>query len=298
MATTETEVPGQNFGFIGFGDMGAPMDGNLAANSDESQIQLSVFDIALNRDRVPASAIIAESLADIAATTDIAFMSVPDGDSSIDVVKSLLDTRESRLRCLINLSTVGIPASHQIAEMIPQDSFEYVDAPVSGGKSGAVNATITVMWSGSRTYFDDLQPLLSTFAKSVFYVGNNAGQGQALKLLNNYLSGVAMTASSEAVRFGLHHGLDLKTLLDVVHVSTGQNMAISDKFPKRILTESFDAGFRMQLMEKDISLYRQGVEAAGLPASILTEVARYWERGVEQFPDGDFTEIFKLIDVD
>ncbi|MBX2882973.1 MAG: NAD(P)-dependent oxidoreductase [Granulosicoccus sp.] len=297
MATADS--PGyNNVGFIGLGDMGGPMAKNLVANCSSELTQLRVFDIQLRQEQVPASAIVCESLTEIAANSDIAFVSVPDGDSSIDVVNKLLEQPNSRLRCLINLSTVGLSASQQISDLIPSGSFTYIDAPVSGGKTGAINATITVMWSGSRHYFDELHPLLSTFAKSVFFVGDKAGQGQALKLLNNYLSGVALTATSEAVRFGLHHGLDLKTLLDVVHVSTGQNTAVSDKFPKRILTQSYDAGFRMALMQKDISLYQDGVTAAGLPDGILGEVAQYWEQGLEQYPDGDFTEIFKLIDID
>jgi len=84
----------------------------------------------------------------------------------------------------------------------------------------------------------------------------------------------------------------------VAHVSTGQNTAISDKFQKRVLTETYDAGFRMALMEKDIALYKQGVETAGLPTNIVDVVSPYWQQGVEAFPDGDFTEIFKVIDRD
>ena len=286
-----------SFGFIGLGDMGAPMAKNLAGKlPDDRSQQLYLYDINLQADRVPATAIVAESMSDIAANAEILFMSVPDGRSSMAVVTELLAATDSRVRCLINLSTVGIPDTESIVELIPAGTFEYIDAPVSGGKTGAVNATITIMWSGSRLLFDELQSVLLTFAKSVFFVGEKPGQGQALKLLNNFLSGVAMTATSEAVRFGLHHGLDMKTLLEVVHVSTGQNTAISDKFPNRVLTETFDAGFRMALMQKDISLYREGVNAASLPSNIVNEVSRYWDQGAEQYPDGDFTEIFKLID--
>ncbi len=302
MTTSNENTNKQCVGFAGLGDMGAPMAANLISRCGDHSLQLAVFDINLREGSVPASAGVAESLSSLAAESEVVFLSVPDGPSSLAVVQGLLESPDSRVRCVVNLSTVGIPATQQILELIAQsdssDTFEYIDAPVSGGKAGAVNATITVMWSGSRVWFDQCQPLLSAFAKSLFFVGENPGQGQAVKLLNNYLSGVALSATSEAVRFGLHHGLDMKTMLDVVHVSTGQNMAVSDKFPKRILTGSYDAGFRMALMQKDISLYQESVMAAGLPANILGEVAQYWQQGVEQFPDGDFTEIFKVIDAD
>ena len=100
-----------------------------------------------------------------------------------------------------------------------------------------------------------------------------------MKRYNNYLSTAAMAATSEAVRFGLHHGLDMKSMLDVVHVSTGQKVAVSDNFPNRILTESYDAGFRMALMQKDVSLYRDSVTAADLPGSLMERVCEYRDEG-------------------
>jgi len=284
-------------GFIGLGDMGAPMARNLIANYTDGELQLTVFDIDLQADKIPERAVVANTLTDIATNCELVFLSVPDGTSSLSVIEGLLAQPQSMIKSVINLSTVGIRHCEKIVNTLHADAFDYIDAPVSGGKTGAINATITIMWSGNEALFEELRSLLSAFAKSLFFVGAKPGQGQALKLLNNYLSGVAMTATSEAVRFGLHHGLDLKTMLDVVHVSTGQNTAISDKFPKRILTDSYDAGFRMKLMEKDISLYRQGAAAAGVPSTIADIVSVLWEQGVDEYPDGDFTEIFKVIDV-
>ena len=104
-----------------------------------------------------------------------------------------------------------------------------------------------------------------------------------------------MTATSEAVAFGISHSLDMKTMLDVANVSTGQNTATQDKFPNRILTSTYDAGFRMALMEKDVALYLSEAKSAGTPVALCERVATYWQMGVAQFPGGDFTEIFKVI---
>jgi 3-hydroxyisobutyrate dehydrogenase-like beta-hydroxyacid dehydrogenase len=217
----------------------------------------------------------------------------------MSVIDELADVAPCHLSSIVNLSTVGIDACHALSAAVAtldNDTVDYIDAPISGGRMGAVNGTLTVMWSGSKHKFEQLKAVLESFSGSLFFVGEKPGQGQALKLLNNFLSGVAMTATSEAVRFGLHHGLDLETLLNVVHVSTGQNTAVSDKFPKRVLTETYDAGFRMRLMEKDISLYLQAVTSHGLNSRIAEVAAGYWQQGVDQYPDGDFTEIFKVID--
>ena len=113
--------------------------------------------------------------------------------------------------------------------------------------------------------------------------------------MNNFLSAVAMVATSEAVTFGEKNGLDMKTMIEVINVSTGRNTASSDKFPNRVMTGSFDTGFRLALMEKDVALYLKEVTAAATPDELGQVVARYLEEGVEAYPDGDFTEIYNLI---
>ena len=100
--------------------------------------------------------------------------------------------------------------------------------------------------------------LLESFTGNVFHVGDRAGQGQAMKLANNFLSATALAATSEAVAFGVAHGLDMATMIDVLNVSTGRNSATTDKFPNRILTGSYDAGFSTAHMTKDVGLFVDG----------------------------------------
>ena len=106
-----------------------------------------------------------------------------------------------------------------------------------------------------------------------------------------------MAASTEAVLFGLSHGVEMKTILDVVKVSTGNNTAIADKFPNRILTESYDAGFFAQLLNKDVQLYRQFVEQAGTPNAMGQQVADIWQQVEDSLPpQSDFTRIFEVME--
>ena len=178
---------------------------------------------------------------------------------------------------------MGVEATGSIVKTLADFGVDYVDAPVSGGRAGAIRGTVTVMWSGSAERMELIRPVLDSFAGSVFFVGQTPGQGQAMKLLNNYLSAVAMTATSEAVAFGISHSLDMKTMLDVANVSTGQNSATQDKFPNRILTSTYDAGFRMALMEKDVALYLSEAKSAGTAVALCERVATYWQKGMEQF---------------
>ena len=284
-------VDSDKYGFVGLGDMGGPMAANLARGG----FQLIVYDKAGTENLAPSGTEIGAGIKDVARAAQIVFVSVPDAAASLEVARSLVAVENRNTQTLVNLSTVGVEATGSIVKTLADFGIDYVDAPVSGGRAGAIRGTVTVMWSGSAERMEFIRPVLDSFAGSVFFVGPTPGQGQAMKLLNNYLSAVAMTATSEAIVFGLSHSLDMKTMLDVVNVSTGQHSATQDKFPHRILTSTYDAGFRMALMDKDVALYLSEAKSAGTPASLCEQVATYWQKGMKQFPDGDFTEIFKVI---
>ena len=284
-------VDSDKYGFVGLGDMGGPMAANLARGG----FQLIVYDKAGTENLAPSGTEIGAGIKDVARAAQIVFVSVPDAAASLEVARSLVAVENRNTQTLVNLSTVGVEATGSIVKTLADFGIDYVDAPVSGGRAGAIRGTVTVMWSGSAERMALIRPVLDSFAGSVFFVGPTPGQGQAMKLLNNYLSAVAMTATSEAIVFGLSHSLDMKTMLDVANVSTGQNSATQDKFPNRILTSTYDAGFRMALMGKDVALYLSEAKSAGTPASLCEQVATYWQKGMKQFPDGDFTEIFKVI---
>ena len=284
-------MAGDAIGYIGLGNMGAAIAANFVAGG----LSVHVYDSAGTLKRAPEGSIPAETIDDIARACDAVFVCVPDGAASLDVAKAVAETDGRRVRALINMSTTGVEAANAITAALEGTGIDFVDAPVSGGRAGAVAGTITVMWSGSEALFHELRPVLKTCSKSQFFVGPRPGQGQALKLLNNFLSAVAMTATSEAMVFGEAHGLDMATMLDAVNVSTGRNTATGDKFPNRIVTGTYDAGFRMALMEKDVSLYLKEVRAARTPDRLSSIVADYFRTGLAQSPDGDFTEIFKTI---
>ena len=103
---------------------------------------------------------------------------------------------------------------------------------MSGGAAGARAGTISLMFGGPAAVLEAHRAVFDAFAGNVFHVGEPRGQGQAMKLLNNFLSATALAATSEALAFGAAHGLDLATMIDVLNVSTGRNSATVDKFPE------------------------------------------------------------------
>ena len=278
-------------GFLGLGQMGNPMANNIAA----AGFELHVYDPAGSAQLAPEGTIAHGSLADVVTKVETVFLSLPDGPITCAVVTEIANTQGCNVSVIIDLSTVGPKAAKDAGEIAANSGIVYVDAPVSGGAAGAKAGSITVMWAGPNDEFERHQNVLNAFSKNQFNVGNMPGQGQALKILNNFLSATAMAAPSEAMLFGLSQGLEMKTMLDVVNVSTGQNTASADKFPKRILTETFDAGFKSALMAKDVKLYYENTKLANTPGNVGATISNIWTEHDAAHPGSDFTRVYEFI---
>ena len=279
----------EQFGFIGLGQMGGPMAGNIAANG----FPLTVYDKAGTQGLAPESTQLGADATDVARIADTMFLSVPDGEVSLIVVNEIIASVDRRTSVIIDLSTIGPAAAREANARCKAAGITYIDAPVSGGQAGARAGTITIMLAGPKAVVDLHQDVLSGFTKNLFHVGEEAGQGQAVKILNNFLSGTAMVASTEAVLYGLSQGIDMKTILDVVNVSTGQNTATADKFPRRILTETFDAGFATALLTKDVNLFVDNAREAGTPTKIAEAITEVWDKTNDALPGSDITMVYR-----
>ena len=279
------------YGFLGLGQMGGPMAARLAA----SGVALAVYDKAGTQARAPSGVRHGASEAEIAALADTVFLSLPDGGAVLGAIGALASAPVRRARAVVDLSTIGISASEEAAGACAAADLAFLDAPVSGGAAGARRGTLAVMAAGKAELFESLRPAFLAMAKNLFHVGTRPGQGQAMKLLNNFLSGTAMAATSEAVIFGEANGLEMKTMLDVLNVSTGQNTATADKFPNRVLTGSFDAGFAAGLMHKDVRLYAENVRKAGTASEVSTLIEAIWRRVQAGGAGTDFTRIYHAL---
>ncbi len=281
----------ETLGFVGLGNMGAPMAANLAA----AGCDLHVHDKAGTSERAPEGVATAASAAEVAEAAGTVFLSLPDGDACREVVREIAASPGRATSLIVDFSTIGVAAAQGIARELAEAGIDYADAPVSGGRAGAVAGTLTVMWAAPAALLQRLRGALDAVAKNVFHVGDAAGQGQAMKLLNNFLSGTALAATSEAVAYGETQGLDPRTVIDVLNASTGRNTATSDKFPNRILTGSFDAGFQTALMAKDLQLYVESARTGGAPLEIGNRVAETWRRAAGEMPDSDCTRIYEFV---
>ena len=276
----------ETLGWIGIGSMGHRMTRHLVAAGHT----LVVAD-AVSAERAPAGAKIAKSNAEVAALADTIILSLPDGTASEAVAKEIAAASPRKVRTVIDTSTIGIKAAETVAGILSKAVIAFVDAPVSGGTAGADKATLAIMLACPEPTFERLKPLMSLMGKP-FYVGSKPGHGQAVKLLNNFLSATALAATSEAIAFGTRQGIDMQKILDIVNVSTGRNTATDDKFPRRIINEKYDAGFTAKLQLKDIKLYLESARASGISNEVASSVVDVWTGLDKAIPGADITIMY------
>jgi 3-hydroxyisobutyrate dehydrogenase-like beta-hydroxyacid dehydrogenase len=276
----------ETIGWIGIGSMGHRMSRHLV----DAGHPLVVADAA-STERAPPGATIAKSNAEVAAFANTIILSLPDGNVSQAVAREIAAAPARKVKTVVDTSTIGIAAARGASEILGAAGIEFVDAPVSGGTAGADKATLAIMLACSADTYERLKPLMSLMGKP-FYVGPSPGQGQAVKLLNNFLSATALAATSEAIAFGVKQNIPMQTIIDIVTVSTGRNSAVDDKFPRRIIHGRYDAGFTAKLQLKDIKLYLENARAAGITDEIADTVVKVWSEMDRALPGADICEMY------
>ena len=278
-------------GFIGLGNMG----GVLAANLVAAGHAVVEYDAA-GPSRTTPGARFLDSAAAVGRGAGVVVLSLPDGLASRAVVGDLAAADGRTATLVVDTSTIGISAARANAGALAEAGIGYVDAPVSGGVTGARARTLTVMYAGSDADCGTAEPFLTGLTdKPPIRVGDQPGMAQAMKLANNFLAATTLAATSEAVAFGLAAGLDLATMLGVLNASSGASAATSDKFPRQVLTGNYAAGFANTLMAKDVRLYLESAGALDGPSEIGTLMAALWARFAAAEPGADFTRIFPFV---
>jgi 3-hydroxyisobutyrate dehydrogenase-like beta-hydroxyacid dehydrogenase len=285
----------KHIGFIGLGNMGAPMASRLI----DAGYQLTVYD--LRKESVDAlvakGARAAASPAAVASAVDTVLLSLPD-PAIVRKVALGADgvIAGSRVKTVIDLSTTGATAAREIAAALAVKGITGVDSPVSGGVSGAVKGTLAVMVACPKALYAELEPMLKHIG-NVFFIGERPGMGQTMKLANNLLSATATAATAEAIVFGVKSGLDPAVMCDVINAGSGRNTASADKFPRQVLTRQFNQGFATGLMYKDVRLCLEEAQALGVPMAVSTGVREVWARANEELGAGsDMTAIVQLLE--
>lgn len=284
-------------GFVGLGNMGMPMARHLVA----AGYDVTGFDAS------PAvMASIAGGDAGITAASDLAaagagaraiILMLPDSDV---VEQVLLD--DGLLACLdpstmvIDMSSSDPARTRVLAQTAAGHGVTLIDAPVSGGVSGALARKLTIMVGGPEQAFAAARPLLAAIGSRVVRAGD-AGAGHAVKALNNLMSAAHLVVSSEALIAARRFGLDPAVALDIVNGSSGRSGSTENKWPSYVLTERYDAGFSIKLMVKDMKLALGIEHATGTRATVSEAALAAWEAAAADLPPtADHTEIARWLD--
>ncbi len=288
-------MPDKQLGFIGVGRMGIHMAGRLI----EAGYGIIVYDTnetAMQR-LEQRGAKRATSAADVASQCETVLVSLPTPDVVRAVALGKSGVIEgSKAKVFVDLSTTGPRVAKEVAEGLAKKGITAVDAPVSGGPSGAEKGTLAMMIACPRALADELKPVIEVLGK-FFYIGEQPGLGQTMKVINNLLSATAITITSEAMVMGVKAGLDPSVMLDVINAGSGRNTATADKFPRCVVPRRFDFGFTTALLYKDIKLCLDEAEALGVPMLVGNAVRQFMAIGkAAQGPDADITEFVKPLE--
>jgi 3-hydroxyisobutyrate dehydrogenase-like beta-hydroxyacid dehydrogenase len=285
-----------NIGFIGLGKMGGAMAGRLIAAGHA----LSVYDVnaaALER-TVALGAQACGSPREVADRAAIVFASLPAPEISIDVALGKDGIVHGRERAIyLETSTLGPHIVQTIDAGLRKAGVAMIDAPVSGGKTGAQKGTLAVMAAGPRPAMATMRPLLEIIGQRIFEISEQPGTAQIMKLANNLLSAATKAVSFEAMVFGVKAGLDPQVMLDVINASSGRNTATEYKIPRAVLTRTFDNGGRIGNMSKDLHLALAEAQRLGVPMWVSHSVAQLYDFAVTQGAiDHDSTTLIKYME--
>lgn len=285
--------------FLGLGAIGAPMAAHLARAGhsltiwNRTSAKASGSDAALAGARVATSAAAAVSAADIVITclpesSDVAeLLAANDG-----AVFAALQSGALLVDC-----TSGDPdTSRTIASQLAARGVGFIDAPVSGGVSGAVAGTLTVMVGGPAEALERARPVLDSFAGKIVHCGA-LGAGHALKAVNNALLALHIWSTAEGLVTALKAGVAPQIALDVINASSGRSNASMNLFPDRVLTGAFPRTFRLALLDKDAGIAAALARSQKTPAPTLQLAADLMRMAhLELGDDVDHVEAVTLLE--
>lgn len=284
-----------HIGFLGLGQMGAPMAERLLA----PDVQLHVFDPR----EAAVSAFVARgaracaSPVAVADAASIAFACLPSGKVSEAAAFGPEGVVHGRaIRIYAEMSTIGRPTVLRIAEALAPRGIAMVDTPISGGPSGARAGTLAMMVAGPPASVETLRPFLQRIGSRVFVLGDQPGQGQAMKLVNNLIFAANTVAAFEGFSLGAKAGLDPATMIDVVNAGTGRSFVSNDVMPK-VLSGAFGFGATIAVVDKDVSLGLEEARSLDVPMWGIEQAARLWRFAASQGHGGDdISELVRIME--
>jgi 3-hydroxyisobutyrate dehydrogenase len=277
---------------VGLGNMGRPMAACLA----RAGYQVTGFDIVpAARERFAGEGGHAANDAGAAvADAEVVITLLPDGKAVRDAI-AMLRPHLKPGAILIDMSSSAPLGTRALGEELIAAGFGFIDAPVSGGVKRAIDGTLAIMVGGAADTIEHAEPVLAAMGKTIFRTGR-LGSGHAMKALNNYVSAAGLVAAVEALAIGAQFGLEPAIMVDVLNASTGRNNSTENKLKQFVIPATFNTGFSLALMAKDIRTANELAHALGVTTPLADEITRLWSSAEQTASSGaDHTEIGRFL---
>lgn len=252
-------------GFIGVGVMGRPMVSNLL----KAGYACTVYDV----NPQPVAALVAEGagaaqdVQAVAASSDLLITMVVD-DAQFSAILFEPGEAAQALRegaIVMGMSTMSVGMVQQAAARLQERGICYVDAPVSGGEVGALNATLSIMVGGASEVVEQCQPVLQTLGSHVYHVGERPGYGQTVKMINQLMVCVHNAIAAEALVFGERAGLDKAMLHEIITKSAGNSWIFADRGQRMVSEQFTPPKSALKILVKDLGFVMDTANAMGHP---------------------------------
>ncbi|MCJ2050422.1 NAD(P)-dependent oxidoreductase [Methylobacterium sp. J-070] len=281
----------ETVGVVGLGNMGLGMAATLVRKG----FRVLGYDIDPARGPAAAAAGVTplDALGDVLRGADALVFSLPlarDVEAVVTAEDGLL-ARHDRKVVVVDTSTSDPGTTRRLAERLAAAGHGLLDAPVSGGPSGAAEGTLTMMIGGTAADYALARPVLEALSARAPHVGPS-GAGNIVKLVNNLLVAAHLVTTGEALRLSEAAGLSAEEAVQVVNTATGRSAVSEAMVPRWVVPGTFDSGFSAGLMRKDLRLALDLAAACAVDLPLAAEVGRIWQRTRARIPDtADFTRM-------
>ena len=257
---------------------------------------VQVFDLDVARREQAAAAAGGKPVASIGAMADaqVVILMLPDSPIVDKVLRNELVKTLKQGALVIDMSSSTPANTIENAKLAKQHGITFIDAPVSGGIGGAESGKLAIMAGGDAADFARALPLLNRMGTKVVHVGP-VGSGHAVKALNNLLGATILVATSEIFAAGEKFGLDPAVMHQVIDASSGGSFMTAHAWPRAVLPKTWNFGFAMQLMNKDVGIAMSLIQSTGVKTVLCEANAALWAKAVKENPGADMTIITKNI---
>ncbi|MFC2135791.1 NAD(P)-dependent oxidoreductase [Bacteroidota bacterium] len=286
----------KKIGFVGLGDMGIGLTKNLLKNNFE----VTGFDIREEcvKKLVEQGGRAAANCREVAENSDVVFVMVLNGQQVHDVIlgnECLLDGLKPGATIIIT-ATINPSEIKGLVKPLSDKGINLIDSPVSGGKSGADNGTLTMMTAAKKEVFDNCKPILDAVGQNIFHVGEEIGLGQTVKASLQALIGASFTAIFESLVLGVKAGVKAETLYEVFG-SSGVSSPLFKNCAKLIMERKFrGTGSHIGTMYKDLGISMNMAKENGVAMFTASASYELFRSGMSLFPEDDNWAIVKLLE--